>query len=178
MGESLREQLLKAGLVDRQKAKQVEADRRKQERQQNKGRPAEDEAQVRARQARAEQAERDRKLNQERQQAAERRALLAQARQLIEHHRVLKRDGDMAYQFQDGKRIKKIYVDPLIHQQLVTGNLVVARYKERYELIPAAVGERVRERDPGSLPKRAESQAVLAPDDAYAAYQVPDDLMW
>lgn len=182
MSESLRDQLLKAGLVGRQQVKEVEARKRKQTRQEHKGQgPApdqRDQARLQVQRAQAEKAERDRRLNQDRQAAVERRARAAQARQIIEQHRVARRDGEVAYHFQDGARVKKIFVSPPLHQQLVAGALAIVRLDGRYELIPAEVVEKLRERDPACLVARAEPTPAAQDEGDYAEYQVPDDLMW
>lgn len=53
------------------------------------------------------------------------------------------------------------------------------RYEGSYELIPRDAALKIKERDPQRiiLLNEPKSQDV-DPDDPYAAYQVPDDLMW
>lgn len=177
MGESLRDQLLKAGLVGRQQVKEVETQKRKQSRQEQKGQGQGTERDQ-AQRAQTEKAERDRRLNQERQAAVERRARAAQVRQMIEQHRVPRQGGQLAYHFQDGSRVKKIFVTPQIHQQLVVGALAIARLDGRYELVPLEVTAKLQERDPACLVRRTESLPQPQEDADYAEYQVPDDLMW
>ena len=70
---SLQEQLLKAGLADEKKAREVRNEKRKQRKQQPKGATTVNEAEERARKARQEKAERDRQLNLERKKEAEKK---------------------------------------------------------------------------------------------------------
>ncbi len=107
---SLQDQLLKAGLADEKKAKSIRSEKRKRRKQQPKGAVQVNEAEIRARQAREEKAERDRQLNLERQLAAERKAIQAQIRQLVESNRLDRSRGETSYQFVHGKKIKNILV--------------------------------------------------------------------
>ena len=102
---SLQEQLLKAGLADEKKAREVRNEKRKQRKQQPKGATTVNEAGERARKARQEKAERDRQLNLERKKEAEKKAIQAQIRQLIETNRLDRSRGETSYQFVDGKKI-------------------------------------------------------------------------
>ena len=89
MSNSLFDQLKKAGLVDEKKAKTVQKEKYKTQKQQLKQQKGDavDEAKVQAQKAQAEKAERDRQLNQQRKEEAERRAIAAQIKQLIETNR-------------------------------------------------------------------------------------------
>ena len=176
---SLQDQLLKAGIVDQKKAKQVKQEQRKQKKQQPKGRPQVDEAQEQARRSLAQKAERDREINRQRQAEAEKKAIAAQIVQLIEMNRVSRQGGELPYQFADGKAIKKIHVSKQLQDQLSRGQLAIARLGERYELVPAAVAEKICQRDADAVVLHNRGQDTPADeDDPYADYQIPDDLMW
>ncbi len=176
MAGSLKDQLLKAGLVNRQQVKKVEHEKRKSKDAGKAGTAAGTDA---ARRAQAEKAERDRELNRKRQEEAERKANAAAIKQLIEANRLDKGEGDIPYNFTDGSRISRIYVTPEIHAQLVKGTLCLARLGPRHELVRPDVAEKIRARDPSRviMPAAAEPETPAA-DDPYAAYQVPDDLIW
>jgi uncharacterized protein len=179
VGNSLQEQLLKAGLVTEHKLKETRSDKRKTVKQTGKRGPdADDEARRAAERARAEKAARDRELNRQRQEEAERRARENELRQLIHTHRVVREGGDLAYHFTDGRTLKRLYVSRDQHARLVDGRLAVVRQDAFYELVPAEIAERVRARDPGRV--LVWNQPAKAPDtdDPYAEFQVPDDLMW
>ena len=175
---SLQDQLLKAGLADEKTAKAIQKEKRKQRKQQPKGAAPVNEAEARARQARADKAERDRQLNQQRHQEAERKAVQAQIRQLIESNRVA-RNGDSPYQFVHDKKIKKLFVDETMIDQLSRGRLAVVSLGDQYEVVPEGVARKIMERDPAVVVALHErKQDDEATDDPYADYQIPDDLMW
>lgn len=172
---SLKDQLLKAGLADAKKARRAEHEKRVQAKN-----PAADSAEKLAQQARAEQAERDRALNRAREEEKEKRALAAQIRQLTENHRIARTGGDQPYQFTDGKKIKKLYVTAAQQDQLARGQIAIVRLGEGHELVPAVVAEKIRQRDAEAvvLLNTRPAAGTSDPDDPYAAYQIPDDLMW
>ncbi len=181
MSNSLFDQLKKAGLADEKKAKQVKQEKynsQKQQLKQQKG-GAVDEAKLQARRAQVEKVERDRQLNQQRKEEVERKAIAAQIKQLIETNRISEREGDLAYHFTDGSKVKTIYITEALQRQLSKGWLAIVRLAEGYELVPAPVAEKIRQRDEGSV-IMANVQTTAGPDedDSYADYQIPDDLMW
>ncbi len=179
---SLQDQLLNAGLVDTKQAKQAKKDKRKAQKQQHKSKSAAvDETKAAAAQARAEKAERDRKLNQERKLEAERKAIAAQIKQLIEMNRQprsARGEEETAYNFTDGKQIKKIHVSAAIQEQLSRGRLAIVKLGEGYELVPAAVADKIRQRDEVAVVSQQVVDQASDEDDPYADYEIPDDLMW
>lgn len=179
MGNSLQEQLLKAGLVTEQRLKETRSDKRKSVKQAGKRGGAPDQAARRAaEQARAEKAARDRELNRQRQEESERRALEGELRQLIHRHRVVREGGEVPYNFTDGRTLKRLYVSKDQHARLVDGRLAVVRQDTFYELVPAETAERVHTRDPDRVLVWNRPAQEPQGEDPYAAYQVPDDLMW
>lgn len=176
---SLQDQLLKAGLADEKKAKAIRSEKRKQRKQQPKGAVQVNEAEIRARQAREEKAERDRQLNLQRQKEAEKKAIQAQIRQLVETNRLDRSRGETSYQFVDGKKIKKILVDDTMVDQLSRGRLAVVRLGENYDVVPEKVARKIMERDEGAIVVLHDrKQDDQGEDDPYAGYEIPDDLMW
>ena len=118
---SLQDQLLKAGVVDADKAKKISKEKRKQAKRQPKGHEQPDETQESARRAQAEKAERDRELNRQRQALGEKKAIQAQIIQLIKMNGIEHSAGEVPYQFTDGRKIKKIQLAVLVdrgHRQL------------------------------------------------------------
>ncbi|WP_075185922.1 DUF2058 domain-containing protein [Teredinibacter haidensis] len=176
---SLQDQLLKAGLVNEKKAKQAKKDKAKKNKVERKSsQPTVDETKERAKQAMAEKAERDRQLNAERDAEALRKAILAQIRQLITLN-IIRREGDIAYNFTDGKQIKKIYISDKLQNQLARGQIAIVKRDERYELVPAAVADKISQRDDSFIISLAEKSAEVTEEgDPYANYEIPDDLMW
>lgn len=176
---SLQDQLLQSGLVDKKKAKKLQQEQRKEVKVRQKGQPHLDENKEQARRTQLEKVQRDRQLNKEQQAEAERKAISAQIVQLITMNRVKREQGEVAYQFKDGTRIKKMYITAQIQKDLVNGRLAIAKLGGDYELVPAPAAEKIMQRDPQSIVvlNQYETQGVDE-DDPYAQYQIPDDLMW
>ncbi len=185
---TLQDQLQKAGLIDAKKAKQAQKEKRKTEKvQRHSKQQVVDEARVSAEQARAEKVRRDRELNAERDAAAGKKALTAQIAQLIAMNRQAKvaagAEGDIAYNFTDGTKIKKIYVSADIQRQLSRGRLAIVKLQERYELVPAGVADKIASRDDSYViaqisKEQSQPQQEDTDDDPYAEFKIPDDLMW
>lgn len=91
MSLSLRDQLLKAGLVNQKQVSQANKAEKKQKRLEHKGQVEVDDSQQRmAKEAMAEKAKRDQELNRQQQEKAEQKARAAQIKQLIEATRLPK----------------------------------------------------------------------------------------
>lgn len=172
---SLKDQLMKAGLANAKKVRRAEHEKRQMAKD-----PNAETADKLAAKTLAEKAERDRELNRLQQEEKDRRAVAAQVRQLIEAHRISRDGGDVPYQFTDDKKIKKLYVRPAQQTQLASGQIAVVRLGEGYELVPTVVAEKVRQRDEAAVVLLNTRKPAQAGDeeDPYAAYQIPDDLMW
>lgn len=183
MGNSLFEQMKKAGLVDKKKAEK--AKRHQYEEQKKKQKPKKgtaeqpSEAKLLAQKAQAEKTERDRQINQQQKEQAERKAIAAQIIQLIETHRVQDQGGDIAYNFTDAQVVKRIYVSEQGVKLLTAGHLAIAKLGEGYALVPMAVAQKIKQRDPQCIIIADHSaEPVQDEDDPYADYTIPDDLMW
>lgn len=185
MSLSLREQLLKAGLVTEKQAKQAERSTNDQRHQQARGGkrapPPPPPAPARAaQQAQAAKLLRDQALDRKRQEKAERKARAAQLRQLVETLRVPRPESDDYYNFVDGGRIRRLQVTPELRARIAAGSLVIVRYDGRYDLVPADAADRVRERDTDAIVANPPPAAAAPPadDDPYKDFVVPDDLTW
>jgi uncharacterized protein YaiL (DUF2058 family) len=131
---SLRDELLKAGLVSSDKAKKLDSDGRKQDFQRKKGKAltSEEEAQQAEVRKRAEaeavrKREQDRQLNQAREAEKQRREQQARARQLMDAHRLNDPKAESGYNFQDGKHIRTVRVTNPQRKALATGRLAIVR---------------------------------------------------
>lgn len=179
---SLQDQLLKAGLIDSKKAKQANKEKRKETnvaRRSNE--QVVDEIKQSAEQARLEKAGRDRELNRQRDLELQQKAIAAQIKQLIENHRQPKGagNGDVEYNFTDGKLIKKMRVSPLVLEQVVRGVLAVVKLGDAYELVPRIVADKIAQRDENFVVvANTKTESVVDDDDPYKDYVIPDDLMW
>ena len=181
-GNPLQEQLLKAGLV--KKARVAEVAREQNKARHGKGPSELSEIQREAERARAEKTDRDRALAAEYRAKSRITELSAQARQIIEDKKV-PRSGELEYRFTADGAIRTLLVNEDLRKMLSSGALLIARLGERYELLPRAAGDKVRERDASMIvldhgqQADTDSSAASSEDDAYyAQFKVPDDLDW
>jgi hypothetical protein len=185
MGDSLRDQLRKAGLVtDKQAARAKQELERQQYRQKKSGRAVQaDQAAARRQQAEKHQsakAARDRQLNQTRQEKAAARARAAEIRQLIEQHRLPVLEGEQLeyFNFVAGRKIRRVAVDAERRERLRKGELSIVWFEGRTAVLPAAIAERVEERDQRAVIPFQEAPEQVDEDDPYKDFVVPDDLRW
>jgi len=176
---TLQEQLLKSGLTSDAKAKQIRSEKHKQAKQQRKNNIAgEDEAKRLVQQAKAQQAEKDRELSLIRKEQAEQKERAAQVRQLIELNRQPQDEEGVAYHFTDQNKVKTVYVSEALRDQISKGRMAIVKGDLRYEIVAAEVAEKIKSRQADCVLVFNEPNTKTEADDPYAAYQVPDDLMW
>ncbi len=190
MSQSVRDQLLKLGLVDERKVSDAKREQRAGAKQAKKARKsrgkadpatavAQDTARVRAEAALRARSERDKEAARKKRLNEERSALKAQVAQIIDRRREPRSKGEIAYNFVHGKKVKRIYVTRELLDGLSAGQMGVVRAGERFEVVRREVFERLCEIDPNSAvslhPMRQEGAAE---DDPYADKPIPDDLMW
>lgn len=179
MANSLRDQLLKAGLTDQRKVSEVVKEKHRQQKLQRKhGVEVEDETRASVQKAQQEKAERDRQLNFQRDEEARQKAIVAQIRQLIETSQIARNGADIAYHFTDGGRIKKILVTPALQDLLSNGRAAIVRLDQKYCVVPRHVADKIHQRDASYVIVSNVRQDVPEEDDPYADYKIPDDLMW
>jgi uncharacterized protein YaiL (DUF2058 family) len=182
MSMSLREQLLAAGLGTKKQARQAEHEQRQERRQQhNRPRnasPQQTEQQKRAAEAQAAKAARDLELNKKRQEQAEHRARWAQVKQIIEEHRLPKLETDDYFNFVDRQKVRRMSVDAERRAKITSGELVIVRCEGKYDLVPADVAARIKEREERAVVSLEQGKLTTGEDDAYKDFVVPDDLMW
>lgn len=186
MADSLRDQLLKSGIV-----KQVQQDKRQapagrpahkknpvpppaRKRQAPSGDPESiDLARAYAIRAQAEASERKRAEREAAEQARLRRERKQQIQQLLSGNTLNKADADQPRNFEHGGKIRRIYVDAAQLAALNAGELGVVQQGGRYLLVSRDVAEQVRGIDARQLVLLIDPQSGTAGDDG-----VPDDLMW
>ena len=182
MSLSLRDQLLKAGLVTEQQVQRVEREKRQQNfkapRGKNQKPPGPTPAQLAAQKAAAEKAARDAEANRRKQEKLERRAKYAEIKQLVAAHQIPRVETEDFYNFQDGAKISRIEVNPELRAKLVAGQIAIVRSEGRFAFVPANIGEEVGKRVDKALLHLNRPEAKPADDDPYKDYVVPDDLMW
>lgn len=182
MAGSLFDQLKQAGLVDEKKAKKAKQQKYQQskKKQGKKGQNVGDDATaVAAKQAQQQKAARDRQLNLERQQQQAQKAEQAAVRQMIESNQLRDVAGDERFNFVDNNKVKTVYINKPVHQQLVNGQVRVARLDGGYALLPKTVAEKIHQRDATVLIPLAVDETLSKEDqDHYSQFEVPDDLDW
>ena len=185
MVDSLRDQLLKSGIVkqvrDEQRAKSLAPSSRGNRPAKGKGKPHTpprrdsgemDLAKAYAIRAQAEATERKRAEQQAAEQARLRRERKAKVQQLLEGQVLNKAEADHVRHFEYGGKIRRVHVDADQLAALNEGRLGVVQLGGRYMVVAQAIAEQVRAIDPHLLALLVDPQAA-ADDDG-----VPSDLMW
>ncbi|MGI4848786.1 MAG: DUF2058 domain-containing protein [Janthinobacterium lividum] len=176
---SLQEQFLKAGLVDGTKAKLVKQDKTRQQKQERRsGTQGVNEAREAALELQRQNAERARELNAQRDAAARQKAIMAQIAQMVKQNRQSKGNGDIAYHFTHAGKIERIHVSAAVQAHLGAGSLVIVCLDGSVELVPAVIADKIAERDAQLVVRVNKPSTEVDADDPYAAFQIPDDLMW
>lgn len=174
---ALQAQLLKAGLVDNKKAKKLT---KQVQHEQRTGQN--DDATLKAEIDRAKQEKlaKDQALNLEKQKILEEKALKASIIQMIKQHKVKDIAGDVTYQFIDEGKIKKVYLSQQVYNALVAGSLVIAKDQDSYAYLPKALADKIDQKMQGFIlvNNNEKNDQTTDEDDPYAAYVIPDDLMW
>jgi len=181
VAQSLRDQLVAAGLASSGQAKKAEKQKRAEaqaraqgKKKQGKGGKNKKKGEVR----------RDKELARERNQKAQARALRAQIKQLVKENdqRVKeKSDTDVPYNFLHKKKIKRIYVPPAQLDALSKGKLVIVNNDGLYHLVTPEIGDKIAQRDPKwIITAHDDDKPSDDPDmdDYYKKFEVPDDLDW
>ena len=202
MSESLRDQLVKAGLATASQAKKAERQAKVQQHanrsggkpgksgKQGQAKPKQvdpnspEAVKARARKQQAEKRARDKALAETRNEKAAAKALRAEIKQIItqnDQRQKSSTDDDVPYQFVHGRKIKRIYVPPAQREKLISGSLVVINNDGLYSLVSREVAEQIRIRDPKRIITGQEEEKKPEPgsdDEFYAKFEVPDDLDW
>ncbi len=181
MNNAFQEQFLKAGLVSKEQVKKANQKKGKKNKQQQRSQQAQaaEAARQKVRQAEKAKAARDRELNLRKQEQAKKKAISIEIDQLIRDNQI-KRDKDceLPYNFEHRNKVNKIYLNADMRQRLIDGKLGIARIEGRYELVPLATAEKIRQRNEKRVILFEQETETVESDDPYAEYQIPDDLVW
>lgn len=176
---SLQEQFLKAGLVDKKKVKQANQEKSKQKKVERRtGTHSVDEVRLAALEAQRKHAERARELNVQRDAAATQKAIVAQIVQMVQQSRQSKGAGDIAYNFTHDNKVKRLYVSAEVQAHLMAGRLVIICQAGTTELVPKIIADKIATRDASLVVRVNKTSPEIDADDPYAAFKIPDDLMW
>lgn len=181
---SLQDQLLKAGLTTKQKARQANTDKRKKNKQKRSGVKVETSLQEQVKQdlakAQAEKAAKDLALNEEKKQQLAAKEQHQRVLQILQHHHLKAIDGEVAYNYTFNAVVKKLYVDEKTHKALVNGYLALCGLEETTYVVTAETALKLGEILPDVVLVQNEKSddEQVDEDDPYAEFQIPDDLMW
>lgn len=181
---SLQDQLLKAGLTTKQKARQANSDKRKKNKQKRSGVELEQSLQEKVKQdltkVNAEKAAKDKALNEDKKRQQDAKELQLRILQILEHHNIKGVDGEIAYNYTDGSKVKKLMVDAVTHKALINGRLAICGLNEKNYLVTSETSDKIASLDDSIIlvsNDKVEDDSIDE-EDPYADYQIPDDLMW
>jgi len=181
MNNPFQEQLLKAGLVTKQQVHKAQKDKHKKNKQNrsNKNSQKPDEAVLKAQQAAKNKAEHDRELNKRKEEQASKKASSVEINLLITQNCIDRSENcDVVYNFQHKDRVKRIYINNELKQQIMQGKLGIARIDGRYELVSKAIALKIQQRNENRVVLFDDQNKATDENDPYVDYQIPDDLTW
>jgi uncharacterized protein YaiL (DUF2058 family) len=181
---SLQDQLLKAGLTTKHKARQANSDTRKKNKQKRSGVAVDASLQEQVKNdlkaSKQEKLDRDNALNIEKQRALAVKEQQLRILQILQHHQLTKVAGEAEYNYTFNNKIKKLFVDKITHKALINGQLALCGANENSYIVTAETAEKLAALDPKVIlvqnTKVVEENTTE--DDPYAEFQIPDDLMW
>ncbi|WP_448248350.1 DUF2058 domain-containing protein [Thalassotalea agariperforans] len=181
---SLQDQLLKAGLTTKQKAKQANTEKRKAKKQKNSGVKLEASLQEKVQQdlvkAKAEKAAKDAELNALKKQALLEKEKVNRIQQILQHHVIKGTDGELAYNYTFANKVKKLFVNEKTQKALINGRLALCGLNEATFIVTSETAAKIATIDESVILLKNDKieDDTVAEDDPYAEFQIPDDLMW
>lgn len=176
MGNSLQNQLLKAGLANKKQAVKAKKAKNSKDKLKRAGVDVTDEAARLAEQAEQEKRDKDRELNRQKTEREQAAAITAQVKQLVQLNRIGER-GDIEYKFPEGNLVKTLYLTERQRSGVINGVLAIVKTGQSYDLVPRKAAEKIAERAADCV-LICNTEVEDAADDEYADFKVPDDLMW
>lgn len=186
MSQSLRDQLLKSGLASQKQARKARQSkgRSKKAARQNKSQQTTEQQQLAQEVAAARKAQRqaDRQRSADAKAQREQRERKRQAIAIIKQNRIAietPSEDEPPYSYTIKGRIKRLPVNRSQRQKLADGRLAIVRYDGETSLVDIPTAERLETLIPQAVvrnPPRRDDKPD--PNDPYAGYEIPDDLMW
>jgi uncharacterized protein YaiL (DUF2058 family) len=98
----------------------------------------------------------------------------------LQHHQVTNVKGEAEYNYTFNSKIKKLFVDAVTHKALVNGRLALCGINDTTYIVTTETAEKVASLDKAVILVQNTKVAdeVIAEDDPYAEFQIPDDMMW
>jgi len=178
---SLQEQLMKSGLINKQKAKQAQTEKRRKAKQKKKKGTVEVSDAQRAIDAQKElQKQQDLEKNRAIQAELDARAAHGKLIQMIAQHCEKNYQGEIDYHFTYDNKVKRIAINDTTQQSLINGRLAICVLNEEFYLINKEATEKLAEIDASVLVALHEKVDMneMDEDDPYAEFAIPDDLIW
>jgi len=178
---SLQEQLMKSGLINKQKAQQVQTDkRRKAKQKKKKGSVEVSDMQISLNDQKQQNKQQDLDKNKKTQAELAKRAAHGKLIQMIAQHCEKNYQGEIDYHFTCNNKVKRIAVDSETQKGLIRGDLAICVLNEAFYLINKEAAAILAEIDPSVLVALHDKKETLkaAEDDPYADFAIPDDLIW
>jgi len=97
---------------------------------------------------------------------------------MVQENRQSKGSGDIAYNFTRDNKIERLYVSAAVQAHLTAGRLVIVCQGGTTELVPRVIADKIAERDASLVIRVNKTSTEIDANDPYAAFQIPDDLMW
>ncbi|WP_094751871.1 DUF2058 domain-containing protein [Psychromonas sp. CD1] len=178
---SLQEQLMKSGLINKQKAKQAQTEkRRKAKQKKKKGTHEVSELQLSLHQQKEQQKNQDLDKNRQQQADLDARSAHGKLIQMIAQHCEKYYQGEIDYHFTYQNKVKRIAINNQTQQALINGMLAICVLNDEFYLIHKEAAEKLSAIDASvlvSLHEKVE-KSEIDDDDPYAEFAVPDDLIW
>jgi uncharacterized protein YaiL (DUF2058 family) len=181
MAGSLQDQLKNSGLVSKKKSQQLDAEKRKKIKAQNKGQKIDNEISEKVKQAELQKKYDDQKRNQQQQLQVRQNEEKARINQIVDQAKIKDYDGDTAFNFQFNNKVKTLYLNKENYDALVAGSIGLCQIDNAIFILPNSTVNKINKINPIYVVLHQEKLNTMpetAPDDPYADYDIPDDLMW
>lgn len=181
---SLQDQLLKAGLATKQKARQANSDKRKKNKQKRSGvdhgLSQQETIQNDLIVSQQEKVKKDTELNEEKNQQLAQKETHLRILQILKHHQLTRINGETEYNYTFNNTVKKLLVDAITHKALVNGHLAVCGLDEKSYVVTTETAEKIATLDSAIILVKNDKVdgENLDENDPYAEFQIPDDMMW
>ena len=178
---SLQDQLLQAGLINKQKAKQAQTEKRKKFKQKKKkGTVNVSLVQKAILEQQSQQKTDDLNKNKRIQEELSERSDHGKLIQMIAQHCEKEYQGEIDYHFNYQNKVKRIAINASTKAALTSGRLAICALNDAFYLINREASEKLKAIDESVLVAVHEKPTVESDhsDDFYAEFAVPDDISW
>jgi uncharacterized protein YaiL (DUF2058 family) len=178
---SLQDQLLKSGLINKQKSKQAQTEKRRNAKQKKKkGAVQVSAVQIAINEQKEQQKQQDLDRNKETQAQLDVRSAHGKLIQMIAQHCEKNYQGEIDYHFTFANKVKRIAINENTQRGLINGSLAICVLNEEFYLINKEAAGKLTEIDASVLVSLHEKVEIsdIEEEDPYAEFAIPDDIMW